>query len=197
MIYFAGFYKWEQQFGTLVSIANAEPDKFKSQIDRLHFFTPNWKDVSIWKTSYKTDDDWSQFVAMYRIVCRERWQQIDRWLRSLKPEEDMTLLCWEPSSVRCHRSLAAKFVEVYRPDCYGGLDVQNPFRKRCRHKNVTYDIQVQESPWCEGFCFSLSAGGGVGRIGDRPDYPYLRGVWALPELAIDAAVEFIKNEQQA
>jgi len=196
MIYFAGFRNWEQQFGALFSIANTEPDIFKGRIDRLSFFVPTWKDVNLWKTSFKTDADWNQFVSMYRIVCRTRWDEIHRWLNELTPDKDMTLLCWEPTSKRCHRSLAAKFVEVYRPDCYGGLDVQNPYRKRCRHKNVTYDILVMESPWCEGFCFSLSVGSGVGKIGNHPDYPYLRGGWALPEYAIAAAVEFIKNDQQ-
>lgn len=195
MIYFTGFQNWEKQFGVLLSIANTEPNGFKGYVDRLHFFTPNWKDVNLWKTSPKTDADWDRFVAMYRIVCRERWKEIDRWLHSLTPEQDMTLLCWEPSSQRCHRSLAAKFVEVYRPDCYGGLDVQNPCRRRYKYKKVTYDIEVKESPWCEGFCFSLSVGAGIGKIGDRPDHPYLKGVWALPELAMDAAIDFVKVDR--
>jgi hypothetical protein len=194
MIYFTGFQNWGKQFGTLVSIANSEPKGFKGHIDRLHFFAPDWKDVNLWKTSPKTDADWERFVAMYRIVCRERWRSIEHWLQTLKPEVDMTLLCWERESKRCHRSLAAKFVEVYRPDCYGGLDMLNPYRKRQRHNNVDYDIQVVSCPWCDGFAYEISVGVGIGKIGDDPDYPYLRGVYALPEYAIEAAVLFVKGD---
>lgn len=194
MIYFTGFQNWEKQFGTLISIANSEPEGFKGHIDRLQFFTPNWKDVNLWKTSPKTDADWAQFVAMYRVVCRERWRSIESWLKTLKPEVDTTLLCWERESKRCHRSLTAKFVEVYRPDCYGGLDIPNPYRKRQRHKNIDYDIEVVNCPWCEGFAFSVSRGSGIAVIGDNPDYRHLKGVYALPEYAIAAAVLFIKED---
>ena len=193
MIYFTGFWNWEKQHGRLISIANGEPPVFKD-IERLTFFVPDWKSVQLWKSSLKTDDDWKAFVAAYRILCRERWDAIARWLDKLDPKADSTLLCWEPKSSVCHRMLAAKIVQHYRPDCYGGLDVLNPCRKRVQHAKVEYKIEVADCPWCEGFAFSLtSSGGGIGQIGDRPDYPHLKGVYALPECAIEGAIEFVKR----
>jgi hypothetical protein len=85
-------------------------------------------------------------------------------------------------------------VKHYRPDCYGGLDVQNPYRKRFSYLGIQYDILVVNCPWCEGFSFSLSVGGGIGKIGEHSDYPYVSGVYALPEYAIDAAILFIKAD---
>jgi hypothetical protein len=85
-------------------------------------------------------------------------------------------------------------VKHYRPDCYGGLDVQNPYRKRFSYLGIQYDILVVNCPWCEGFSFSLSHLGVIYRIGDRPDYLFVRGVYALPEYAIDAAISFIKAD---
>ena len=195
MIYFTGFQNWDKQFGELVSIANSEPEGFKGHVDRLHFFAPSWKDVNLWRTSPKTDEDWEQFVTAYRIVCRKRWQSIDHWLKLLKPEETVTLLCWERESKRCHRALAAKFVEVYRPDCYGGLDVPNPYRRLLQYKNVNYKIEVVDCPWCEGFAYSISRGAGIVAIAENPGYPYLKGAYALPEHAIDAAILFVEEER--
>ena len=195
MIYLTGFQNWEKQFGKLVSIANSEPEGFKGNVDRLHFFAPNWKDVNLWKTSFKADADWENFVAMYRLVCRERWRSIAHWLKNLNPEEDTTLLCWERASSRCHRSLVAKIVEHYRPDCYGGLDVQNPYRKRCTYRNIEYHVLVVNCPWCEGFAFSMTRGTmGICCFNEHKDYPELKGVYALPEYAIEAAISFIKED---
>jgi hypothetical protein len=194
MIYFTGFQNWDKQFGELISIANSEPAGFKGRVKRLYFFVPDWTAVNLWKGSYKTEQDWEEFVTVYRVLCRKRWDTIARWLETLTPEVDMTLLCWERKSLNCHRLLVSKIVKHYRPDCYGGLDVQNPYRKRFSYCDTQYDILVVNCPWCEGFSFSLSDVGGIYRIGDRSDYPFVRGIYALPEYAIDAAISFVKAD---
>ena len=194
MLYLTGFQNWEKQTGKLFSIANSEPDGFKGHVERLRFLVPDWETVNLWKSSYKTDRDWETFVNVYRVLCRSRWEQIARWLETLKPEEDVTLLCWERHSSKCHRSLVAKIVQHYRPDCYGGLDVPNPYRKTHKHRDVAYNIWVVDCPWSKGFSFSLSVGGGISKIGDNPDHPYIKGAYALPECAIAGAVEFIKAD---
>ncbi len=193
MLYLTGFQNWDKQFGGLISIANSEPPGFKGHIRRLPFLVPDWTTVNLWRQSPKTEQDWQAFVATYRVLCKERWDAIARWLETLDPRVDNTLLCWEPRSSRCHRSLVAKIIENYRPDCYGGLDVVNAHRKRCLYNEVVYDIEVTQAPWCEGFCFYLSVGKGYCCFNENPEHPYLKGPYALPEYAIAAAVAFIKG----
>jgi len=68
---------------------------------------------------------------------------IKHWLANLDSQENMTLLCWESSDINkivtkpvaiaeeakerpfCHRNLAIKLVQKFRPDCYGGRDIIN------------------------------------------------------------------------
>jgi hypothetical protein len=114
MIYFTNFFNWENQFGTVISISNSEPDG--TNIPNLGIFVPEWTAVS----QFKKDKDWDKYVASYRELCRSRWSQIKIWLDGLDPSIPQTLCCWEPEPTYCHRSLVAKIVEKYRPDCYRG-----------------------------------------------------------------------------
>jgi hypothetical protein len=65
------------------------------------------------------------YLKLYRLELNESFAEIEQWLTSLRPEKDKTLLSWEAAGVFSHRNLVLKFIEKYRPDCYGGADVLN------------------------------------------------------------------------
>jgi hypothetical protein len=193
MIYFTAFSKWEFQFGELQSIAKYPP-KSHSDVKTIELFVPNWRAVQKYKNSPKSKADWEDYVEAYRKTCRSRWNAIKHWLDNLDPETDVTLCCWERSPVRCHRSLVAKIVETYRPDCYGGLDVRNGNRQIYTVQRVQYRVELVERGRSEGWSFRVRAPGsfpydfGVG-AGDRT----LSAPHPTPEKAWLAAEQFLKN----
>ena len=192
MIHFTAFSKWEYQFGEVQSIAKYPP-KSHSNVSTISLFVPTWDAVGKYKNSPKSKEDWDKYVDAYRNTCRSRWRAIEHWLGNLTPEIDATLCCWEQSPVRCHRSLASKIVETYRPDCYGGLDVRNGDHRCYTVQRVQYRIELVEGPWSEGWCFRVRAPGSFpyefGNAGDIT----LSSPHSTRELAWLAAEKFLEN----
>lgn len=158
MIHFTAFSKWECQFGEVQSIAKYPP-KSHSQVNTINPFVPSWNAVQSYKNSPKFEADWDKYIDAYRNICRSNWKAIKHWLSNLNPEIDATLCCWESSPIRCHRSLVAKIIETYRPDCYGGLEVKNGDRRICTVQRIQYRIELVEGPWAEGWCFRVRTPG--------------------------------------
>ncbi len=128
MIYTASYFQPENHHGKLLSISKSEPRRF--QVDgKLYFFAPSEGLLLDYKAK-KIDNE--SYTDQYRKQMRLVLSQIGDWLRSLKPEEDITLLCWEKKGYFCHRNLVIKFVEKYRPDCFGGCDVPKSTLSRSR-----------------------------------------------------------------
>ena len=119
MIYTASYFQKERHYGKKFSISRSEP-KGISIDGKLEMFVP---DGSILADYKKRKIDEKGYIDRYREQMQRNLPQIKAWLQQLKPEEDVTLMCWERPGQFCHRNLVIKFVERYRPDCYGGQDV--------------------------------------------------------------------------
>jgi hypothetical protein len=105
---------------------------------RLEFFIPSADLLHDWKSN-RIDEQ--GYTNRYREQVKANFKAIKAWLSTLDPKKDMTLLCWERSGIDetlkhwkqtgewkeqkpfCHRNLAIKMVQKFRPDCYGGTDV--------------------------------------------------------------------------
>lgn len=141
MIYTASYFEENRHHGRLISISRSEPKGIR--IDgKLDFLVPSIELLRDWK---KNLIDVEGYIARYREEVRQNWAAVKAWIESLDPAEDQTLLCWERSRIEknlkhwqqtgqwsegrpfCHRNLAIKIVERYRPDCYGGRDVLHSF----------------------------------------------------------------------
>ena len=139
MIYSASYFERKRHHGKLLSISRSVPQGFRVH-GRLDFFVPGADLLRDWK---KKSIDQAEYTNRYREQIRANLKPIKAWLASLNPQEDMTLLCWERSGIDqtlkrwqetgewkeqrpfCHRNLAIKLVEKFRPDCYGGTDAIN------------------------------------------------------------------------
>lgn len=147
MIYTASYFEPNRHHGQLLSISHSIPQGFRVD-GRLEFLVPGvdllrgWKEKLIGEEEY-TNRDREQIKANFKAI--------KAWLSNLNPKKDMTLLCWERSGIDetlkrweetgqwheerpfCHRNLAIKLVQRFRPDCYGGTDVLNVIMPVC-HK---------------------------------------------------------------
>ena len=118
MIYTASYFTPEHHHGLKISISRSEPKNIVV-LGYLNMFAPSLALLNQWKKGMSEQE----YIDIYREEMRRKWYHIDFWLTRLKPEEDQTLLCWEKKGQFCHRNLVIKFVEKYRPDCYGGMDI--------------------------------------------------------------------------
>jgi len=103
MIYTANFWNKDNHKGKVVSIANSMPPQFKD-MEKFDLLVPPWTIVEQLK---KGSISWSTYETCYLA-------HISRYERSIKEfvenHEDITLCCWEKSPERCHRRLAAKYI---------------------------------------------------------------------------------------
>jgi len=124
MIYTASFFQTENHHGKLVPISRTVPKGFSTK-DSLSFFIPSSNLLKDWKAKTITKDE---YITRFREEIRIVFPEIKQWLKSLKPTENLTLLCWEKTTDKnyfCHRDLIIKFIERDRPDCFGGCDIPN------------------------------------------------------------------------
>lgn len=61
---------------------------------------------------------WShkRYETVYRALLRSRWPDVRAWLDTLRPDVDVTLLCYCRPGVYCHRHLIARMLARHRPD---------------------------------------------------------------------------------
>jgi len=83
------------------------------QLPYLAFLAPTWEMVLGHKSGRLSDE---QYVAAYRKLLKERWEEVETWLLGLQPGEDITLLCYCPEGKFCHRQLIYKMLRYHRPD---------------------------------------------------------------------------------
>ena len=74
---------------------------------------PDWELVKAFRSGMLSQEEYS---AAYRRGLEESWGEVQSWLSSLSPDEDITLLCHEPEGKFCHRRLIGELVKRYRPD---------------------------------------------------------------------------------
>jgi uncharacterized protein YeaO (DUF488 family) len=121
MIFTASYFQGENHHGKRISISRSEPRGAVTD-GKLWLFVP---DASLLADYRAGRLDERGYTARYREQVRRQFPKIKAWLDALDPDEDLTLLCWEKAGDFCHRNLAIKFVERYRPDCFGGKDIRD------------------------------------------------------------------------
>ena len=119
-VYTASYFETNNHHGKLISISRTIPSDFKGVKQTLDFLAPSSSLLQAWK---KKQDE-TAYIDRYRQECRINLEKIKSYIAKLKSEEDETWLCWERAGSFCHRELAIKFVQLYRPDCYGGCNVR-------------------------------------------------------------------------
>lgn len=139
MIYTASYFEPHRHHGKRLSISRSIPAGFRVE-GRLECLIPSADLLNAWRAKRINE---AEYTNHYRKQIKMNLPIIKHWLSNLDPQEDMTLLCWESSAINkivtkpvgiveeakerpfCHRNLAIKLVQKFRPDCYGGMDVMN------------------------------------------------------------------------
>jgi uncharacterized protein YeaO (DUF488 family) len=118
-IYTASYFEPKHHHGKLISISRSIPKNFAVQ-EQLFLLAPSRSLLDDWKTG---SIDPQQYTSQYRKELLPNLPKIQQWLNAIDSADDFTLLCWERAGEFCHRNLAIKLVEKFRPDCFGGCDV--------------------------------------------------------------------------
>ena len=139
MIYTASYFEPHRHHGKRLSISRSIPAGFQVE-GRLECLILSADLLQAWKAKRINE---TEYTNRYREQIKMNLPIIKHWLANLDSEEDMTLLCWESSGINkiltkpvaiaeeakeqpfCHRHLAIKLVQKFRPDCYGGMDIIN------------------------------------------------------------------------
>ena len=116
MLYTASFYHPEHWQGKPYRISRAHP---RGQITRWEvqpFLYPSRRLL----TQYREGTlDFAGLTERYReeLQTSYDWEaDFQDWLASLRPEEDLTLLCFEPEGEPCHRGVAAAWLLDRMPE---------------------------------------------------------------------------------
>ena len=120
MIYTGSLFEKERWIGKPRSISQSQPKGKK--VKEIPILAPS-KDLifNFWNKSAKDESAWEDYKSLYKEELKGKWSGVVKWLDSLTPQENLTLLCWEKDSdkeFRCHRQLVNKIIEKFRPDCY-------------------------------------------------------------------------------
>ncbi|ACK70822.1 conserved hypothetical protein [Gloeothece citriformis PCC 7424] len=147
MIYTASYFEPHRHHGQLFSISRSVPQGFRVD-GRLEFFVPNANLLQDWKQKRINEEE---YINRYREQIKTNFKAIKAWLSDLNPKKHITLLCWERSGVDetlkrweetgqwkeeqpfCHRNLAIKVIQKFRPDCYGGRDILHVTMPVCQN----------------------------------------------------------------
>ena len=116
MLYTASFYHPEHWQGTAYRISRAHPRGQTTRWETQPFLYPSRQLL----TAYRDGDlDFAGLTDRYReeLQTNYNWEaDFQEWLGSLKPEEDFTLLCFEPEGEPCHRRVAAAWLLEKMPE---------------------------------------------------------------------------------
>ena len=118
-IFTASYFEPANHHGKLVSISRSKPKGIAVQ-ERLALLAPSQKLLDDWKAE---SIDQEEYTNRYRQELGPKLHKFRSWISTVDPGEDITLLCWEKAGEFCHRNLAIKLVEKYRPEIFGGCDV--------------------------------------------------------------------------
>ena len=103
MLYTASFYHPEDWHGTPYRISRAHPRGQKTAWEVQPFLYPSRQLLTEYREGALdfaglTERYWEELQTNYK------WEaDFQDWLGSLKPDEDLTLLCFEPEGEPCHR----------------------------------------------------------------------------------------------
>ena len=116
MLYTASFYHPEHWRGTVYRISRAHPRGQKTRWEVQPFLYPSRRLL----TEYREGAfDFAGLTQRYReeLQTNYNWEaDFKDWLASLQPEDDLTLLCFEPEGEPCHRRVAAAWLLERLPE---------------------------------------------------------------------------------
>ena len=116
MLYTASFYRPEHWQGTPYRISRAHPRGQKTAWEVQSFLYPSRQLL----TEYREGAlDFAGLTVRYweELQTSYNWEgDFQDWLVSLKPDEDFTLLCFEPEGEPCHRRIAAAWLLERLPE---------------------------------------------------------------------------------
>lgn len=171
MIYTASYFQSIHHHGALVPISLSIPKHCKG-VDQEHplreLLAPSRQLLNWWKKQeesahesqelFPSPDVINEYTNRYRLEISPRIEEIKTYLETRDPEEDETWLCWEGVGEFCHRNLAYKLVEKYRPDCAGGRDTflwancnGLPVRHRLTDRIYTFVRAIPENKSCDEY----------------------------------------------
>ena len=118
MLTFASWYERWNWRGKLMRISNTAGRKKGLKKDVYNWgviscLIPAWELVKAYRAGRITQEE---YASAYVCGLQEKRDQVSEWLASLKPDEDVTLLCHEKEGEFCHRLLVAELVNKRRPD---------------------------------------------------------------------------------
>ena len=116
MLYTASFYQPEHWQGTPYRISRAHPRGQKTRWEVQPFLYPSRHLL----TEYRDGTlDFAGLTEQYRAELQTNYSReadFQHWLGSIKPEEDFTLLCFEPEGEPCHRRVAVAWLLEKSPE---------------------------------------------------------------------------------
>ena len=110
MLYTASFYCPDHWNGTSYRISRAHPRGQTTKWEIQPFLYPS---RSLLDEYRRGSIDFDGLTSRYReeLETNYNWEaDFQDWLGSLKPEQDFTLLCFEPDGKPCHRRVAAAWL---------------------------------------------------------------------------------------
>ena len=116
MLYTASYYHTEHWQGKAFRISRAHPRGQTTNWDVQPFLYPSRRTLDQYRDGKL---DFAGFSAEYRIELQTNydWEgDFQDWLALLKPDEDITLLCFEPEGEPCHRRVAAAWLLGKMPE---------------------------------------------------------------------------------
>ena len=116
MLYTASYYHSEHWQGQAYRISRAHPRGLSTDWEVQPFFYPSRRILDLYRDGKL---DFAAFSQEYRIELQTNydWEgDFQDWLGLLKPEEDFTLLCFEPEGENCHRRVAAAWLLEKMPE---------------------------------------------------------------------------------
>lgn len=116
MIYTASHFARNCHHGIRTSVSLKDPPDHPADV-RLEFFNP--------LPTMINGMDRKQYLGLWWGLMEQRRPQVEAWLASLDPAENITLLDWEDSqSPYANRNLVLAIARKHRPDCVGGSDIE-------------------------------------------------------------------------
>ena len=116
MLTFASWYEPSNWRGELMRISRYAGRGLKKSIHNwgvVPCLLPDWGLVKAYRSQMIS---WDEYSTEYLRGLELRWDEVQAWLISLKPEDDVTLLCHEREGERCHRQLVVEHVMKYQPN---------------------------------------------------------------------------------
>ena len=110
MLYTASFYRPEHWNGTSYRISRAHPRGQTTKWEIQPFLYPSRSLLDEYRHG---SIDFDGLTSRYReeLETNYNWEaDFQDWLGSLNPEQDFTLLCFEPDGKPCHRRVAAAWL---------------------------------------------------------------------------------------